>query len=294
MAVIVAGGLNMDVVAYAPRIPLPGETIAGTELGFFPGGKGGNQSVASALCGSETRMVGCVGRDDFGERLVEFLSYNKVDVSQVISMPDIRTGAALIFVGESGENSIVILPGANAHLSPKNVVGLCETGDVALAQFEIPISTLSAFFESAKQNGAKTIFNPAPFQPFDFLELIDILVLNETENEMLIQSTSKNSRPNEWLIVTQGERGATVYSDEITAQVDARHVNVVDTTGAGDCFVGTLAAMINRKESFQDSVLFASAAATLSTTKHGAGTSMPSYEEVVNFASIEKKGWTIL
>src|SRR6195952_5377643 len=181
--VLVAGSINMDVVATADRHPLVGETVAGRAVLYFPGGKGANQAVAAAKLGAATTLIGRVGRDAFGHDLRAFLEAQGVDLAFVRDTPEAHTGTAIITVANA-DNTIVVIPGANALVSAADVtMPLLAKGDVAVSQFEIPLPAISAFFKRAHATGATTVLNPAPALPFDreLLDLVDILILNESE-----------------------------------------------------------------------------------------------------------------
>jgi len=182
-SVWIAGSVNMDVVATAARHPQIGETVVGREVFFFPGGKGANQAVAAAKLGAPTALIGKVGDDAFGRELRQFLAAQNVGLKFLRDTAEARTGTAVITVADA-DNSIVVIPGANALLSERDVAEpALATGDVAVSQFEIPLPTVTAFFSRARSAGATTILNLAPAAAFDrgLLDLVDILVLNETE-----------------------------------------------------------------------------------------------------------------
>src|SRR5579871_5681849 len=189
--VVVAGSINMDVVATAERHPAVGETVLGKEVLYFPGGKGANQAVAAAKLGAETILIGRLGADAFGADLRTFLVGQGVDLSLVQESAEAHTGTAIITLAHA-DNTIVVIPGANGLVSAGDVATApFATGDVAVSQFEIPLPTIAAFFERARAAGATTILNPAPAHPInaELLGLVDILVLNETELGLLSGKT---------------------------------------------------------------------------------------------------------
>jgi ribokinase len=300
--VVVAGSINMDVVASAPRHPQPGETVTGTALAHFPGGKGANQAVAAALAGATSRMVGAVGDDAAGGEMLRFLAESGVDTSAVARRAGTPTGTALIVVDASGENTIVVVPGANDTVDEETVraAGI-QAGDVLVAQHETPQATTAALFRHGRDVGSTCMLNPAPARPTppEMLGLTDILVLNETELALLSTShigadTSEDEIADAVgtllglglpgiAVVTLGARGALVIDGAGVLRVDSHDVDVVDTTGAGDCFVGSLAAEIAGGSSMQPALRFASAAAALCVTKRGAGPSMPTRAAVEDF-----------
>ena len=295
--VFVAGSINMDVVATADRHPHIGETVAGRQVLYFPGGKGANQAVAASRLGAGTTLIGRLGKDSFGAELKAFLGDQGIDLGYVQETTEAHTGTAIITVAEA-DNTIVVIPGANGLVSADDVgvVPLLQ-GDVAVSQFEIPLSTIAAFFRRAREAGAVTVLNPAPAQRMssELLALVDILVLNETELGFLAGvELSENddaariigvarrlqARPDQTICVTLGKRGvlALAGSDEIA--VPGRAVKAVDTTGAGDCFVGALAAQLADGEPLRAALSFANAAASISVQRMGAGPSMPTAAEV--------------
>src|SRR4030081_1953966 len=193
--VFVAGSINMDVVATADRHPRLGESVAGREVLYFPGGKGANQAVAAAKLGAATTLIGRVGDDAFGRDLRTFLAAQGVDLAFVQDTPEAHTGTAVITVANA-DNTIVVIPGANAHLSAADAaMPLLAKGDVAVGQFEIALPAISAFFARARAAGATTILNPAPALPFDreLLDLVDILILNESELGLLARTELRNT-----------------------------------------------------------------------------------------------------
>ncbi len=186
-AVYVAGSVNMDVVVAAPRYPKIGETIAGREIGFFPGGKGANQAVAAARLGVSAALIARVGADAFGRDLRTFLKAQQIDLDRLRETPQAATGTAQITVVD-GSNTIIVVAGANAMLGEADVGAVpFAAGDVAVSQFEIPAATVRAFFTQARAKGARTILNPAPAGPIDgeLMRLTDVLILNETELSLL-------------------------------------------------------------------------------------------------------------
>src|SRR5215218_3752995 len=198
--VFVAGSINMDVVATADRHPRVGETVAGKAVLYFPGGKGANQAVSSAKLGASTTLIGRLGTDPFGQQLRTFLAAQGVDLAFVKDTPDAHTGTALITIANA-DNTIVVVPGANALVNADDVgLPVLGKGDVAVSQFEIPLPTIAEFFRRARAAGATTILNPAPATRFgaDLLDLVDILVLNETELGLLtgmeLRDTDDNAR----------------------------------------------------------------------------------------------------
>jgi len=295
--VYVAGSINMDVVATADRHPKVGETVAGQQVLYFPGGKGANQAVAAARLGARTTLIGRLGKDSFGTELKAFLGGQGIDLGYVQETTQAHTGTAIITVA-AADNTIVVIPGSNALVSADDVsVVPLVKGDVAVSQFEIPLPTIAAFFRRARAAEATTLLNPAPAQKFgrELLELVDILVLNETELGFLAGTELSDSdeavriidvarqlqaHADQTICVTLGKRGVLALAGQEEFPVPGRVVKAVDTTGAGDCFVGALAAQLADEVPLRTALAFANAAASISVQRMGAGPSMPTAAEV--------------
>jgi ribokinase len=294
--VFVAGSINMDVVATAERHPRVGETVAGNAVLYFPGGKGANQAVAAAKLGAATTLIGRLGKDAFGQELRTFLAAQGVDLNFVKDTAEAHTGTAIITVADA-DNTIVVVPGANALVDADDVaMPVLAKGDVAVSQFEIPQATITAFFKSARAAGATTILNPAPARKFDseLLDLVDILVLNETELGFLTERELRDSDSHDCftdaarslagrdkiVCVTLGKRGALALVGGKPLMVPGREVKAIDTTGAGDCFVGALASQLAGGSSLRDALGYANAAASICVQRMGAAPSMPTAAEV--------------
>jgi ribokinase len=297
--VFVAGSINMDVVATAERHPAVGETVAGTSVLYFPGGKGANQAVAAAKLGAATTLIGRIGKDAFGEELKAFLAAQGVDVSLVRETAEGHTGTAIITLANA-DNTIVVVPGANGLVTPDDVASAAlAQGDIAVSQFEIPAPAIVAFFQRARAACATTILNPAPARAFDaeLLRLVDMLVLNETELALLgrceLRDTDDIARfvdaarllqadPAQAICVTLGKRGAVALVRGEVVTVTGRIVDALDTTGAGDCFVGALAARLAQGATLHDALGYANAAASICVQRMGAAPSMPTAAEVAS------------
>jgi ribokinase len=295
--VFVAGSINMDVVATADRHPRVGETVAGKQVLYFPGGKGANQAVAASRLGARTTLIGRLGKDSFGAELRTFLGDQGIDLGYVVETAEAHTGTAIITVAEA-DNTIVVIPGANGLVGADDVeVVPLLAGDVAVSQFEIPLPAIAAFFRRGRAAGATTLLNPAPAQkmPDELLALVDILVLNETELGFLagvdlsdgdeaakIVDTARQLqvREDQTICVTLGKRGVLALAGREEILVQGRAVKAVDTTGAGDCFVGALAAELAGGAPLRTALAFANAAASISVQRMGAGPSMPTAAEV--------------
>jgi ribokinase len=295
--VFVAGSIIMDVVATAPRHPKVGETILGHGMFFFPGGKGANQAVAAARLGADAALIGRVGCDDFGAQMRAFLATQRVDLTNVRDTEGAVTGSALIVVAEK-DNAIVVVPAANAELGTRDLDGAnFAPGDVLLAQLEIPPATVAAFFAKGRAAGARTILNPAPAIEVDpsLFALADLIILNETELAVFARrrvdataaveaiadaARALRSRAEQIVCVTLGHRGAVAVIGNETHVVGGRQVEVTDTTGAGDCFAGAVAAELARGASVLDAIDVANVAASICVQRMGAGPSMPDVDEV--------------
>ena len=301
--VFVAGSINMDVVATADRHPRVGETVTGREVLYFPGGKGANQAVAASRLGAKTTLIGRLGTDAFGAELRTFLIAQGVDVGSVREA-DTHSGTAIITVAAS-DNTIVVIPGSNGLVSAEDVTDVpLAKGDVAVSQFEIPLPTIAAFFQRARSAGAATVLNPAPAQKMsaELLALVDILVLNETELGFLADTelsdddeTAKiiavarqlQARADQTICITLGKRGVLALAGQEEFSVPGRVVKAVDTTGAGDCFVGALASQLADGVPLRAALAFANAAASISVQRMGAGPSMPTAAEVAAVLSAD-------
>ena len=264
--VVVVGSLNTDVTLRVPRLPDPGETVLADDRFAAFGGKGLNQAVAAARQGADVRLVGCVGRDPESDAVLAALATEGVDTTFIARHADLPTGTAHIAVDHAGGNTIIAYAGANGALAPPPPAA--ATGaDVVLAQLECPLASIANALRSGRDAGARTILNPAPFRPLpaDVLALVDVMVANEGEAARLGDAAVPI------LVVTEGERGARV-GDRRTR---ALPVDVVDPTGAGDAFCGTLAAALADGAALDDALGRAVVAGALACTVAGAFPSLP-------------------
>ena len=300
--VFVAGSINMDVVATAGRHPRIGETVAGTSVLYFPGGKGANQAVSAAKLGAPTTLIGRLGKDAFGDQLKAFLAEQGIDLRFVQATAEAHTGTAVITTANA-DNTIVVIPGANALVNAADVAApALAKGDIAVSQFEIPLAAVGAFFKRARAAGATTILNPAPALEFgaDLRDLVDILILNETELGLLTKTELRDTDDparfieaarslqtgrGQIICVTLGRRGVLALMDGQPLTIPGRNVAAVDTTGAGDCFVGAVAALLARGQSVRDALDYANAAASICVQRMGAAPSMPTAAEVARIFS---------
>lgn len=292
--ILVVGSLNADLVVRAPRFPQPGETLSGEDLHVIPGGKGANQAVAAARLGANVSMFGRVGKDNFGDLLLENLKTNNVD-TQLIQRDDASTGTAIIVVDSNGQNSIVLSPGANGKVSTADVENASFLHhDLLLLQLEIPTLTVLRAAQRAKENNLRVILNPAPVKdiPDELVALADFIIPNETELSLLT-GMEANDLPSAVLaarrlmqrgattvIVTLGGNGALIVSDSLVAPIKTYPVQVVDTTAAGDAFIGGFATALLQNHSIEESVQYGCACGALAVTKFGAQPSLPTQEEV--------------
>jgi ribokinase len=297
MSIVVIGSSNTDMVVRTPHIPAPGETILGDDLVLVSGGKGANQAVAAARLGAEVTLVARVGADLFGERAVREIAAAGVDTTYVVRDSATPSGVALICVADDGQNSIVVAPGANGQLTPQDVdaaLPAIRSASVVVLQLETPLETVEYAIRLAKREGKQVILNPAPARdlPFGLLDGVDILTPNEIEAAMLLKMADglplDPSIAGQALlrlgpasiIVTIGAEGAIVAKLEGSTHVPALKVEAVDTTAAGDCFTGALACALAEGKKLSDAARFAAAAASLSVTRLGAQSSMPTRAEV--------------
>jgi ribokinase len=264
---------------------------------YFPGGKGANQAVAAAKLGASTALIGRLGTDAFGKQLRAFLAAQGVDLALVKDTAGADSGTAIITIADA-DNTIVVVPGANALVSAEDVAAAVLAGDdVAVSQFEIPLATIGAFFRQARAAGATTILNPAPAVACgpELLDLVDILILNETELGFFahteLHDTDAPARfieaarslpigSDRIICVTLGRRGVLALVGGEASLIAGRAVEAVDTTGAGDCFVGALAAQLANGNAIRDALEYANAAASICVQRMGAAPSMPTATEV--------------
>lgn len=292
--IVVFGSLNIDMVLSVPVIPTSGETVLCPDYTLFPGGKGANQAVAAAKAGGHVAMFGKTGRDDFSQILRASLTQAGVNCEGLLES-DYATGCAMICVDPKGENIITVASGANAYVSAEEVPDqYLNSKTTLLLQMEVPSEENWKLTKRAKERGCRIILNLAPADaiPEDILHCIDILVLNEVETTLLAHVLGLDgSYPravarrltelyNLTVIVTLGAEGAYASSSEGNCNVKAMKVNAIDTTGAGDAFVGVLAVGLDQGLNLSESLHRASIASGLSCTKHGAQPSLPTAKEI--------------
>lgn len=306
--IVVAGSLNMDLVATVEALPQLGETVTGKSFDTYPGGKGANQAVAAARMGASVAMLGAVGQDDYGRHLLAGLVRDGIDVQGVRSLSDTPTGIALITVSADGHNTITIIPGANGAVQPSdldlasNVFSSC---DLVVLQLELPMETVVHAARLARSFGKKVILNPAPFQPLPaaLIQHTDVLVVNEIEGLRLsglesgvIRGAVKSGEAGNELapsdvmaalvaqgfpavLLTMGSAGVYYSGDGESGHIPAAKVTAVDTTAAGDTFAGAFAAFW-QQVGLEKAVILAVEAAGIAVTRPGAQTSIPFKREL--------------
>jgi ribokinase len=296
--VLVVGSINMDLVVRTGRMPSPGETVLGEGFKTSPGGKGANQAVAAARLGAHCRMIGRVGDDAFGRRLLEGLNAEGIDCSCVMATEDVASGVAMIVVDAMGENSIVVAGGANRGLTPDDVFscGQCFVeSQVVVLQLELPLPTVRAAIDMARRHRCRIILDPAPALRNMPAELyrVDILSPNTGEAEVLTGAKAIEERLDKQValeliargakaaVLKLGQRGCLIGTDDgHFYRVPAYKVDVVDTTAAGDAFTAALAVALASGRRMHDAARFANAAGALACTRFGAQAAMPTLAEV--------------
>jgi ribokinase len=287
--VLVFGSINIDLVTRVDRFPSPGETVAGMSFAIYPGGKGANQALACALAGAPTRLVGAVGRDVFADPALSLLGKAGVDLTSVARV-DQATGCATILVAGSGENMIVSVPGANAAADPDSIPDRLLSGSSTVSlQHELPAGANQALVERARRNGSRVVLNASPWRPLSLETLctVDYLVVNEREAAALAAAFDwpRSARDlalaaaaavhDLTIVVTLGKQGALAARGSELLRVQAPDVRVIDTTGAGDAFAGTLIAALEGRARLDEALRRAVAAGSLACSAAGAQPSFP-------------------
>lgn len=295
--ILVVGSMNMDIVTRVNRHPLPGETIHGVSTSFFSGGKGANQAVAAVRSGASVTMAGALGEDFFGNEISRLLLNDHINLSYV-KRKSSMTGTAIITIDDSGENNIILNKGANGSFIPEDLLDVeLSQYDAILLQNEIPWETNAFILEKASALNIKTVFNPAPALSIkdEYFPMIDLLILNEIEAAEMTRIPVKDqesacqsafrliAKGVSEVIVTLGKQGAVYMNQKGTIiQTSAFDVPTVDTTAAGDTFIGAFVSAYFNKD-VTESLKFASAAAALAVTKEGSQNSIPSAKQVDDF-----------
>ena len=302
MSVVVYGSINTDLIAYTPKLPQQGETLLGKSYLMALGGKGANQAVAAAKLGTKVCMVGHVGDDTFGRQVLEQLTDYGVDVANVEMVADQGSGLAVISVDDNGENTIIVLSGANMHFDQQDVVrteSLFDDTKVLLLQLEVPVEADLAVARAAHAKGITVVLDPAPAAelPDELYSAVDILTPNEVEIEMMVGIRPSSpqeaadaakilqSRGVNTVIVTLGSEGVFCASGDRTIYVPAFDVDAIDTVGSGDAFNGGLAVAISEGLEIDEALHWGAAAGALSTTRSGAAGAMPDRAELTSLIS---------
>jgi ribokinase len=296
--IIVIGSTNVDMVVKTDEHPLPGETRLGGIFFMNAGGKGANQAVAAARMGANVTFVTKVGNDIFGEQSIAGFKKEHINTDFVFVDDSSSTGTALIVVNKEGENSIVVAPGANARLLPRDIdkVHDFEEAGIILIQLEIPMETISAVVKKALVNNQKVILNPAPAQKLadELLDGLFLITPNETEASLLTGISVEDDdtageaariflkRGVKNVIITLGKKGAYFQNENVSLRINAPVVTAIDTTAAGDTFSGALAVALTEKMIWEEAIKFAAAAASISVTRLGAQASIPYRSEILS------------
>ncbi|MBC6936324.1 MAG: ribokinase [Chloroflexi bacterium] len=292
--IVIVGSFNTDLTSYMERMPRPGETVSGRKFVTGPGGKGSNQAVAAARLGADVTFIGRVGQDVFGDLALKTWEQEGINTRYVVRDPEHATGVAPIFVDDTGENSIVVVLGANLNIQAADVdaaADLIAQADIVLTQLEINYDMVAYALQAAKRRGVKTILNPAPagHLPAEVVALADFITPNETELEVLSGKSgltaeqaarSLLTHDGQTVVVTLGAQGAQYVRQDATGVIPTFKVNVVDTTGAGDAFNGGLAVALAEGKPLTEAIAFANATAALCVTRPGTAPSMPCRDEV--------------
>lgn len=304
--IVVVGSINMDLVVKTNQTPVPGETILGQQFAMVPGGKGANQAVAAARLGADVAMIACVGDDTLGTQMLDQLNKEGIDTAYVRTVPQTSTGIAVIQVLEDGDNSIIVVPGANMCLTPEEVEAASsrfEGADILLVQLEIPLPAVEKALELAKRYGVRAILNPAPARelPKSLLEQADVITPNETEAAILTRGMAdprleiggqirelKRLAGKADIIVTSGAKGVVYDINGICGSYPAYKVEVVDTTAAGDSFHAGVAVQWGEGVPLEEAVAFGIKAAAITVTRFGAQTSLPTRLEAAEFGKQKK------
>jgi len=298
MKILVIGSSNTEMIFQAPAIPAAGEAVLGSSFSMSPGGRGVNQSIAAARSGGEVIFIGRTGNDLFGEQVIQVLHQNKIDTSHVIRDKMLASGVTSIVLNSHGDSGITITPGANIHLSEKdmlNAKSAISSGDILLLQLDVPIETVRFAADLARSSGVRVILNPAPALPIsdELLKSISILTPSTSQAEILtgIHITDERSaelagrilleRGLNRVIITLRSKGAMVIDNGGAEHVPGFEMNSVDTSVVSDVFNGALVVALAEGKNFYESVLFANAAASISASKPGALSSIPYRKEIL-------------
>ena len=296
MSILVFGSINMDLTAYVPKLPQPGETLQGSSYITVPGGKGNNQAVAAARLGADVKFVGRVGTDGFGKEVLQIVSQQNVDTSLVLKDPEHGTGIAVISVDENAENSIIIISGANFAIDDSDVERASQNmtdAKVLMLQLEVPLDACLKAAKAAKEKGVKVVFDPAPAIPLpdEAFKLMDIITPNETETEILTGMRPTNQEDASkaakiflekgvgTAIIKLGAKGVYYENKEESGFIPPYKVNPIDTVAAGDAFNAGVAVAVSEGKPLAEAVRWGAAAGAIATTRKGALPAMPYREE---------------
>ncbi len=301
--ILVIGSLNMDLVTHVKCTPQVGETVLGKGLSEIPGGKGANQAVTIGRLGGNVTMLGMVGDDNFAQTLLSNLTINNVDTKYIKTANNISTGLAMIMVNDDSDNSIVVIPGANFELKPTMITSEhLKDVDYVLAQLETPLETIETMFIKAKELGVKTILNPAPARILDqnLIDHTDMLIPNESEFELITGIKADSianikrganllfARGVKEILITLGKNGAYYLNcDGHEYSSKGYNVNAIDTTAAGDSFIGGLLTRLSLGNTIEASIDYAMKVAAITVSRHGAQSSLPNTLDITNFEGVK-------
>lgn len=293
--ILVIGSINKDLVVNTTRFPLDGETLIGASFYTNNGGKGANQALAISKLGGDVSIIAAVGDDSFGRENINTLSFHKVETDNIIVKKLASTGIASITVTNDGANNIIVVPGANFLLSREDIddnVEIIEDSDIVVIQLEIPIETAEFAAILSKELGKIIILNPSPavYLSDDFLSSVDILIPNENEINIIGGVERALSLGVKNVIVTLGKYGCDLFTKEYKKHFNAYNVKVVDTTAAGDSFLGAFTRMLSLNKTIEESIKFGVKVSNITVTRKGAVDSIPTFDEVttIDFENIKE------
>lgn len=286
--ILVIGSLNADLMVQVNELPVPGETVLSNSFEILPGGKGMNQAVCAAKLGANVTMAGCVGSDEYATILLEVLHQNNVNKEYVRIVSELPTGMAIVTTSTK-DNNIVVVPGANAFVDTNYINSIrhvIKQSDMVILQLEIPLETVYYTIDICKEEGVTVLLNPAPAQSInpDYIDKVSYMILNETELDSIFHEEYKAALakyPNK-IIMSAGDKGAYYHDGDDIVNCEARKIEVVDTTGAGDAFNGAFAVAILEGKELNEAIAFANGIAAITTTVKGAqGADADRYKEKV-------------
>ncbi|MFP5110972.1 ribokinase [Bacillaceae bacterium C204] len=304
--ILVIGSFMTDLVVQTPKVPVEGETIIGNTFNRFTGGKGANQAVAAARLGGDVTMIGKLGEDDFGREHIDALKSENINHHSILFDSQASTGVGNVVIDSNGNNRIIVVPGANLKLSEKDIEAfenVIINSDIVVLQLEVPMETVYKSIELANKHGKTIILNPAPAQPIDpkYMDKVDYFVPNETEASLLTNIEVSNLETAEKaaevlllqgyknVIITLGNKGVIFKNNTEMKFVKAYTVKAVDTTAAGDSFIGSFAYGLSNNMTIEQSLNLAVAASALTVTKLGAQPSLPKIDDVNELLLVAQK-----